>query len=67
MPTELMLGDVYYSPFLLVIFLAFVITGVSAILLNKLKLSRFFYHPPSVYLAIMVIYIILIDTYLIKV
>ena len=64
---ELMLGDVYYSPVLLLITLSFLITGVISILLNKLKLSKYIYHPPTAYLAIMVIVMVGLDFIWIKV
>jgi len=66
MPYELSAGDVYFSPFLLVILLAFLAAAVTAIILNKLKLVRYIYAPSYVFLAIMALYMVLIDTFWIK-
>ncbi|MEA2111621.1 MAG: DUF1656 domain-containing protein [Campylobacterota bacterium] len=65
-PHELSIGDVYFSPLLLVTVLAFLAAGVTAIVLNKLKLSRYIYAPSYVFLAMMVLYMIVIDTFWIK-
>ena len=65
-PHELSLGDVYFSPILPVIFLSFLAAVVTVIILNKLKLSRFFYAPPYIFIAIMTLYMILIDKFWIK-
>ena len=65
-PHELALGDVYYSPLLLVVLLAFIAAVVTVLILNKLKLSHFFYAPSYVFVSITVLYIVLIDTYWIK-
>jgi len=65
-PHELSAGDVYYSPMLLVIILAFLAAGVTVLILNKLKLSRYFYAPSYVFIGIMVLYMVLIDAFWIK-
>jgi len=65
-PHELSLGDVYFSPLLSVLLGAFFATVLTVILLNKLKLSRFFYAPPYVFIAFMTLYALLIDRYWIK-
>ena len=65
-PHELSLGDVYFSPLLAVAFFAFFATLFTVMILNKLKLSRYIYAPPYVFLAIMALYVVLIDTFWIK-
>jgi hypothetical protein len=65
-PHELSLGDVYFSPFLLVIVLSFLAAGITVIVLNKLKLSRFILAPSYVFIAILALYIVLIDTFWIR-
>jgi len=65
-PRELSFGDVYVSPMLLVIVLAFFAAVLTVIVLNKLKLSRLFFAPPYVFVSIMVLYMVLIDTFWIK-
>lgn len=65
-PHELSIGDVYYSPLILVAFLAFVGALITVLVLNKLKLTRYLYAPSYVFIAIMALYVVLIDTYWIK-
>jgi amino acid permease len=65
-PHELSLGDVYYSPLMLVAFLAFIAALVTVMALNKLKLTRYLYAPSYVFIAIMALYMVLIDTFWIK-
>ena len=64
---ELAAGDVYFSPVLLVIILAFIAAALSGGVLNKLRLSQFIIYPPLSFIAIMVIFVVIIDHYLIKI
>ncbi len=65
-PHELSIGDVYYSPLLLVAFLAFIGALITVMVLNKLKLTRYLYAPSYVFISILILYIVLIDTFWIK-
>ncbi len=65
-PHELSVGDVYFSPLLLVALLAFLAALFTVMALNKLKLSRYLYAPSYVFIAIMALYMVLIDTFWIK-
>ena len=65
-PHELSIGDVYYSPLILVAFLAFSAALVTVMVLNKLKLTRYLYAPSYVFIALMALYVVLIDTFWIK-
>ena len=65
-PHELSIGDVYYSPLILVAFLAFFAALVTVMVLNKLKLTRYLYAPSYVFIALMALYVVLIDTFWIK-
>ncbi len=65
-PHELSAGDVYYSPLLLVAFLSFLAALITVMILNKLKLTRYLYAPSYVFIAIMALYMVLIDTFWIK-
>jgi hypothetical protein len=65
-PHELSIGDVYYSPLLLVVFLSFLSALITVMVLNKLKLTRYLYTPSYVFIAIMALYMVLIDTFWIK-
>ena len=66
MPHELSAGDVYFSPILSVIVLAFFAAAFTAMIANKLKLARHIYAPAYVFLAMMALYVILIDKFWIK-
>ena len=66
-PRELSMGDVYFSPMLLVILLALFMTSITVVILNRVKLSRYFYLPSYIFLAIVILYIVLIDTIWIKI
>ena len=65
-PHELAMGDVYYSPILLVTLLSFLAALITVILFNKLKLTRYLAAPSYVFIAIMALYMVLIDTLWIK-
>jgi hypothetical protein len=66
-PHELSIGDVYFSPLLPALFFAFMAALVTVMVMNRLKLSRWFYAPAYVFLAIMTLYLVLIDTLWIKI
>ena len=55
-PSELAIADVYFPPLLFVVLLAIVLTMVTAGLLNKYRLSRYFFFPPAVFVSLVVIY-----------
>jgi len=65
-PHELALGDVYFSPILPVLLFAFLASVVTVMILNKLKISRLLTAPPYVFIAIMTLYMVLIDHFWIK-
>jgi len=65
-PHELAIGDIYFTPFLAVFALSFFATLVTVVILNRFKFSRYFYAPQYVFLAIMVLYALLIDRYIIR-
>lgn len=65
-PHELSVGDVYFSPMLLVVVLAFLAASITVLVLNKLKVSRFIVAPSYVFIAIMALYMVLIDVFWIK-
>ncbi|SFV62391.1 hypothetical protein MNB_SM-4-1773 [hydrothermal vent metagenome] len=66
-PSELAISGVYLSPLLVVFFLAFIAALITATLLNKLKISQYIVHIPLGFLAILTLYIVLIDAYFIKI
>ncbi|MBF7097995.1 hypothetical protein EQ875_00972 [Photobacterium damselae subsp. damselae] len=66
-PHELSMGDIYYSPVLLVAVLSLVATWITVVILNKTRLSRFIAYPSLTFLAIMVFYVVAIDTFYIQI
>jgi len=66
-PHELAISDVYLSPFLVVIVLAFIATSITVILLNKLKLSKLMMFPSLSFVAIMLLFVVAIDNFFIKI
>ena len=67
MPRELVLGDVYFSPWLPVLTVALIATWITSLLLNRLRLSRFIVFPSATFLAIMLAYVLLIDAFWIRI
>jgi len=65
-PHELSIGDVYFSPILAVTFLSFMAAVITVLIFNKLKLSRFIAAPAYVFIALMALYMVLIDHFWIK-
>lgn len=66
-PLELSMGDIYYSPVLLVAVLSLAATWITVVILNKTRLSRFIAYPSLTFLAIMVFYVVAIDTFYIQI
>ena len=66
-PHEFAIGGVYMPPFLVAAFWGFISAIVTAIFLNRYRLSRYFFYPPMVLIALTVIYTILIGTFIIGV
>ena len=67
MPHEFAIGEVFMPPLLVASLLGLLAAVVTANLLNRYRLSRFFFYPPLVVLALMIIYTVLIGTFIIKV
>jgi hypothetical protein len=59
-PSEFAIADVYLPPLLVAAALGLLASLATARLLNRFRLSRFFFYPPLVFLALMVIYTVLI-------
>jgi hypothetical protein len=64
-PREVFLGEVFVPPMLLDAALGVVAASLTARLLNRFRLSRYFYHPPLVLIALAVIYTGLFSIFLI--
>ena len=66
-PSEFTLGGVYFPPLLIAGFLGVLAASMTVMLLNRYRLSRFFYYPSMIFLALAGIYTGLIGTFLIPV
>jgi len=67
MPHEFAIGGVYMPPLLIAAILGTIAAVVTARLLNRYRLSKYFFYPPLVFLALMIIFTVLIGTLIIPV
>jgi len=67
LPHEFTIGGVYFPPLLIASILGTLAAVVTSTLLNRYRLSRFFYYPPLIFVALAIIYTGLIGTLLIPV
>lgn len=65
-PHEFAIGGVYMPPMLVAAVLAVLAAVVTARLLNRFRLSRYFFYPPAVLLSMVIIYTVLIGTFVIR-
>jgi hypothetical protein len=63
-PSEFAIGGVYMPPLFIASLLGTIATVVTARLLNRYRLSRHFFYPPLVLVALAVIYTVLIGTFI---
>jgi len=66
-PHEIAIGGVYMPPLLVAGTLGVVAALVTANLLNRYRLSRYLFNPPLVFVALMVIYTIIIGTFIVRI
>jgi hypothetical protein len=64
-PHELRVGEVFFPPMLLDAALGLAAAAITARLSNRFRVSRYFYYPPLVLIALTVIYIGLFSIFLI--
>lgn len=64
-PSEFTIGDVSMSPLLIAGLLGFAAAALSARVLDRYRLSRYFFYPPLVFVSLAVIYTVLIGTFII--
>ena len=67
MPHEFAIGGVFMPPLLIAAILGTIAAVVTARLLNRYRLSRYFFYPPLVFVALAIIYTVLIGTLIIPV
>ena len=66
-PHEFTIGGVYFPPLLIAALLGVTAAALTVRLLNRYRLSRYFFYPPLVFVALAVIYTGLIGTFFIPV
>jgi hypothetical protein len=66
-PHEFAIGGVYMPPLLIAAIFGTIAAVVTARLLNRYRLSRYFFYPPLVFVALAIIYTVFIGTFIIKV
>ena len=65
-PSEFAIGGVYMPPLLVAGMLGTLLALLTARLLNRFRLSRYFFYPPLVFVALTVIYTVAVGTFLIR-
>ena len=66
-PHEFAIGEVYMPPLLVAGFLGLIAAMVTAHVLNRYRLTRYFFYPPLVFIALTIIYTVFIGTFIIGV
>ena len=66
-PHELAMGDVYLSPFVPVFCVALLAAWLTVGVLNKLRLSRYIMFPSITFMALLALYMLLMDAMWIKI
>lgn len=64
-PKEFAISGVYMPPLLIAALLGTAVASLTASLLNRYRLSRYFFYPPLVFVALTIIYTVLISTFII--
>ncbi|MGD9054682.1 MAG: DUF1656 domain-containing protein [Desulfobacterales bacterium] len=66
-PKEFTIGGIFFPPLLIAGILGLAAAVLTAMLLNRFRLSRYFFYPPLVFVALAAIYTIIIGTFIIPV
>jgi hypothetical protein len=66
-PMEISFAGIYFPPVMLAILLAVILATIMSLLLNKLNLTRFIWHPPLFFIALTVLCTRLIDLFILPV
>ncbi len=66
-PKEFAIGGIYFPPLLIAGLLGVLAATLTVVLLNRYRLSRLFYYPPLIFLALAVLYTGLIGTFVVPV
>jgi len=66
-PSEFAIGGVFMPPLLVAALLGTLAAVVTARLLNRYRLSKYFFYPPLAFFALMIIYTVVIGTFIIRI
>jgi hypothetical protein len=66
-PHEIAISGVYMPPLLIASLLGVIVAVITARQLNRYRLSRYLFYPPLVFVAMSVIYTVLIGTFVVRV
>jgi hypothetical protein len=66
-PHEFAIGEVFMPPLLVAAFLGLLAAMVTARLLNRYRLTKYFFYPPLIFIALTIIYTFFIGTFIIGV
>ncbi|AEV38242.1 protein containing DUF1656 [Pseudovibrio sp. FO-BEG1] len=66
-PSEWAIGTVYLPPFLVAAALGLLLSWLTARLMNRYRLSRFLLYPPGVFVALAVIYTVILGSWVIPI
>jgi len=55
-PSEVAIAGVYFPPLFFIVILAIALTMLTAGVLNRVKLSKYFFYPPLVFVALVIIF-----------
>ena len=66
-PSEFHIGGVYMPPLLIAAILGTIAAVATARLLNRFRLSKYFFYPPLVFVALAVIFTVFFGTVLIPI
>jgi hypothetical protein len=66
-PKEFAIGGVFMPPLFIAALVGIIAAVITALLLNRFRLSKYFFYPPLVFLALTIIYTVLIGTLIIGV
>lgn len=63
LPHEFTIGGIFMPPLLIASFFGLLAAIATALLLNRYRLSRYFFYPPVVLVSLAVIYTVVIGTF----
>ena len=66
-PHELQFSDIYITPWIPALLLAFVLSVVTVLIANKIGVSKYVVWHRYLFLGIMMLYLVVVDDYIIRI